>query len=413
MKSATSSQMAFGSVVSRRLVARLREQTEEIEDALYASASALTEQVETEIDSPEYHVGRRAAITELVDYAVLCLERAPGEPELPVPLAAAVQVRRAARLGVSLSTVMRRYVAGERVFAKFVMDGFEDLPAAALWEILAGRAPGFDGLLEVVASEYAHELGRINRFPEMRLRKCVDRLLAGDLSAPIEDLGYDLDGWHIGVVITGIRPEVSLRSLAAHLGCDPLTVPHDDGVVWGWLGAASPLPAAEAERVALANLPEDVRVAIGESSKGLAGWRLTHREAMAGFHVMLHRPQKVLRGSKVMLLAAVLRDDGLADAMRHRYIAPLAAGDDEGQMLQQTLRAYFSTGGNAVTAAAVLDVNRQTVQRRLRKVEQRLGFHLPACQAELEVALDLEELHASAAQQRKNMLNEESILDQV
>ena len=147
------------------------------------------------------------------------------------------------------------------------------------------------------------------------------------------------------------------------------------------------MPAAELERVALAGLIEDVRIAVGEPGEGSAGWRLTHREALAGFQVMLRRPQKVLRGSNLMLLAAVMRDAGLVDALRHKYILPLG---DDGQVLQETLRAYFSTGGNAVTAAVVLEINRQTVQRRLRKVEQRLGLQLSACKAELEIALALE-----------------------
>ncbi len=61
-------------------------------------------------------------------------------------------------------------------------------------------------------------------------------------------------------------------------------------------------------------------------------------------------------------------------------------------MLRETLRAYFAAGFNAATAAAALEVDRHTVQRRLRKVEEALGRLLHTCHAELEVALSLEEL---------------------
>ena len=60
--------------------------------------------------------------------------------------------------------------------------------------------------------------------------------------------------------------------------------------------------------------------------------------------------------------------------------------------LRETLRAYFDAGFNAATAAAALEVDRHTVQRRLRKVEEALGRLLHTCHAELEVALVLEEL---------------------
>lgn len=391
MKNATNHHTAPVLTIRKRLATRLREQTAEIEDALYVSTSALTEGVENEVDEPEYPLGRRAAIAELVDHAVTLLERPPSKPEPGFPLAAAVQVRRAARLGVSLGTVMRRYVAGERLFTKLVMEEAGELPTQELWDILSAQGPRFDNLLEVVVSEYTDELGRAEHLPRLRLQRWVEGLLAGDMAyAP--NLGYHLDGWHLGVIMTGICADVSLRSLAANLSCNSLVIPKDNGVVWGWLGKPARLPANEVERVALASLPMDIRVAMGEPGKGVTGWQVTHREAMAGFHVMLRKPQKVVRGSKLMLQAAVLRDEGLADVLRQRYILPLGDPRDEGWVLQETLRAYFSTGGNAVTAAAVLDVNRQTVQRRLRKVEQRLGSHLPACQAELEVALALEQL---------------------
>ena len=400
MKGASSSQTAAGSVIRKRLAGRLRDRAEEVEEALYAGAAALAEEVENEVDDPDYLVGRRAAIAELVDYAASCLERGSSDPEPPVPLAVVSQVRRSARVGVSLGTVMRRYAAGERLLTRFVIDETAELSSGALWELLATQAPQLDGLLEVVAAEYANEMGRIARLPRLRLRQRVERLLAGDRSGPVADLDYDLGGWHLGVVVVGARPEASLRSLAGSLGCRPLVVPREDNVAWGWLGGAIPLPAAEAERAALASLTEDARIAVGEPGEGYAGWRLTHREALAAFHVMRRRPQKVLRGPNLMLLAAVMRDDALADALRHKYILPLRGAADDGQVLQKTLRAYFSTGGNAVTAAAVLEVNRQTVQRRLRRVEQRLGLHLSACKAELEIALDLEQVDPSSREMR-------------
>jgi DNA-binding PucR family transcriptional regulator len=65
-------------------------------------------------------------------------------------------------------------------------------------------------------------------------------------------------------------------------------------------------------------------------------------------------------------------------------------------VLRKTLRAYFAAGFNAATAAAALEIDRHTVQRRLRKVEESLGRLLDSCHAELAVALRLEELDGPA-----------------
>jgi DNA-binding PucR family transcriptional regulator len=93
----------------------------------------------------------------------------------------------------------------------------------------------------------------------------------------------------------------------------------------------------------------------------------------------------------VILLAAVLRDEPLAESLRETYLTPLDEHGDSG-LLRETLRAYFAAGFNAATAAAALGVDRHTVQRRLRKVEEALGRLLHTCHAEVEVALSLEEL---------------------
>lgn len=57
--------------------------------------------------------------------------------------------------------------------------------------------------------------------------------------------------------------------------------------------------------------------------------------------------------------------------------------------LRETLKAYLATGLNVSSTAAALGVNRRTVTRRLRSVEESLGRPLETCVADLEVALRL------------------------
>jgi DNA-binding PucR family transcriptional regulator len=138
-----------------------------------------------------------------------------------------------------------------------------------------------------------------------------------------------------------------------------------------------------------------VSLAIGESSKGIDGWRLTHRQAQAAMLVALRRPRRLTWYADVALLAAVLRDQELARSLVEIHLSPLEDRKDGGAVARRTLRAYFAAGCNAATAAAALGVNRHTVERRLHAIEEQLGRLLHTCHAELEVALRVEELESS------------------
>ena len=64
-----------------------------------------------------------------------------------------------------------------------------------------------------VSIEHKRELGRARRSPEQRHAELVHRLLAGEHRDTAE-LGYDLDGWHLGVIATGIGAREALSGMA-------------------------------------------------------------------------------------------------------------------------------------------------------------------------------------------------------
>jgi DNA-binding PucR family transcriptional regulator len=70
----------------------------------------------------------------------------------------------------------------------------------------------------------------------------------------------------------------------------------------------------------------------------------------------------------------------------------LEAERDGGEVLRETLRTHLGTGGNISSSAAALGVDRRTVTRRIRTIEEKLGHSLPDRAAEVEVALRLWEL---------------------
>lgn len=379
--------------IRAELVARLRARSAEIEDTVYNWVRQMADPGER--DDPEYRAYLRATVAEAIDYALLGIERGE-EWEGPIPEAAMVQARRAARTRVKLDAVLRRYAAGDRLVGEFVVEEASQMPNEAIRPLLRAQGPHVDRMMAAVATEYMDELERIRRSPAQRVAERVQRLLAADTPVDAARLDYELDAWHLGLVIASPRPDVVARTLSAGLERQPLVVQQGDDSVWAWLGGRARPVVDDVQRYLDSGVLGDVRIAVGEPHWGLEGWRLTHHEARAAQQVMMRRPQPLTRASEVILLAAVLRDEMLAQSLRETYLTPLDDGDS-GLGLRETLRAYFDAGFNAATAAAALEVDRHTVQRRLRKVEEALGRLLHTCHAELEVALVLEELDDEAA----------------
>jgi PucR C-terminal helix-turn-helix domain/GGDEF-like domain len=379
--------------VRHELAERLRARTPEIEDALFTRVRALSDPLEAE--DAELVAGLRAAVASVLEYGLRSIEG--GEEWLePIPETATAQARRGARYGVRLDTVLRRYAAGDRMLGEFIMDEGDGFPNRALRQVMRTQGPHVDRLMAAVSTEYMQELERIRRSPAQRLVEKVQRMLEGEGAVEAESLDYDLGAWHIGAIVSGADAELAARALAAGLGCQALIVPRGEGIVWAWLGQRRPSQRIDPDRLQAIGVPPRASIAIGEPRQGLVGWRLTHHEAQAAFEVMLRRPQRLTRSNEALLLAAVLRDEALAKSLRQTYLAPLDRQGSSGKVLRETLRAYFAAGFNAATAAAALKVDRHTVQRRLRKVEEMLDRLLHSCHAELEVALNLEVLEEVA-----------------
>ncbi|MDX6609376.1 MAG: hypothetical protein QOF85_1301 [Solirubrobacterales bacterium] len=389
--------------IRAELLVRLRARSGEIEDTIFNHVRQLSAPAEG--DDPEYRAGLRATVAEALDYALLGIERGE-EWEGPIPEAATAQARRAARSGVKLDTVLRRYAAGDRIVGEFILDEASQLPNETMRQLLRSLGPHVDRLMASVSSLYMEELERMRRSPAQRLAERVQRLLEGNAPLDAAGLDYEFDAWHLGLVLTGSRPDVAARTLAAGLNRQPLVVGRGPDNAWAWLGGRRRLAASEIEQYLAAGVLGDVKLAVGEPRRGLEGWRLTHHEARAAHQVMLRHPQPLTRASDVVLLAAVLRDELLAKSLRQTYLAPLDDQGDAGVGLRETLRAYIDAGFNAATAAAALGVDRHTVQRRLRKAEEALGRLLHTCHAEIEVALVLEELDGEQPQSHLRAIGE-------
>jgi hypothetical protein len=377
--------------VRAEVSARLKERREEIEAAALARTWAVSDPAE--VSDPEYTQGLRTALAAALDYGIAAVELGDRHSP-PVPETLLSQARLAARSGVSLDTVLRRYFAGFTLFGDFVIREAEGkgLPKGiSMHRLLAAQSAQFDRLVAAVSQAHTTEREARFRSPAQRKAEQVRQMLDGKLIDGSE-LDYDLHGWHLGAIATGEDAEASLQGLAQTLDRRLLRVCPEERVVWGWFGGRRRIDLDEIDRLAAKHAPPGTSLALGEPAQGLAGWRLTHRQAKAALPVALRVHGGYARYSEVALLASMLQDDLLATSLHDLYLAPLAQERDGGEVLRDTLRAYLAAEGNASSAAAALGVNRQTITNRLRVIEQRLGRPLSAYGAEIDAALRLEDL---------------------
>lgn len=385
------------------LAARLRDRASEIEQLTFERVRALGEPI-ADVD-PAYTNGMRRALMEGLAFGIEGVEKGLDAP-IPIPAEIIRQARRAARVGIRLETVLRRCAAGSKLLEEFILAEAACVPGRVLRQVLSEQGPQLDRLLESIGAEYREEVERSQGSPsDIQADRILEFLESGRTVCPV-DLDYDLDAWHVGVILVGHREAGMrvLRVLAERWASRLLSVSRDPDAAWVWLGCRRKLDVAELARRLECEGLEETFVALGEARKGLDGWRQTLREAQVA-QTELYRAQPVTRCRDVILVSAVVRDPVLAKSLIETYLTPLDDRSDRGEILRETLRAYFHSNQNAKTAAANLGVARHTVERRLRSVEERLGQTLCTCNAQLQVALGAEEAISLFGGRSPNRMN--------
>jgi AcrR family transcriptional regulator len=153
------------------VVERLRARRSEIDEAIFARVSDQWFD-RTGSGDPEYVSGLRAAGVAALDYILVGIEHS-GESLEPVPAAALEQARRAARIGVGLETVLRRYLAGYAVLERFVIQeaehedrisptqGSVSHQGSVLNDVLGITSALVDRLITAVSSAYKKEIEQV------------------------------------------------------------------------------------------------------------------------------------------------------------------------------------------------------------------------------------------------------------
>jgi hypothetical protein len=371
------------------LVSHLRGRLPELEATIATRIYAISDP--HEVADPSYLHSLNGALTVALDHALVVIEL--GERRVPgVPPALLAEARLAARAGVALDTVLRRYFAGNALFADFLVEEAEraEVSSSVLRRLLRRQASLFDRLVEAVSEEHVRETKSRPGSAAERRRECVKSLLSGE-QVDHSELGYDLDAHHLALMAKGEGSPEAMRVLASKLDRRLLSVCREEEPVWAcWLGGGHPLDAGQALRALGEISPDRVFVTVGEPGQGLAGWRLSHRQAKAALPIAERRGQAVVRYSDVALLASILRDDLVTTSLHQLYLEPLEGARDGGKVGRETLRAYFAAERNISSTAAVLGVDRRTVTNRIRAVEDLFGRPLKDFATDLDTALRLD-----------------------
>jgi hypothetical protein len=371
------------------LAAKLRAQATTISVAVFNRIRDVSEPLND--SDPTYIAGLRTAVDDAVQHSLETIENGP-EPPAQMPPLVLGQVRRAAREGVRLDTVMRRYAAGNMAMEDFIVEAASDLPATILRQVLTEQGHQVERVLDAASTAYREEVARNRRSTAKQRADRIARLLESEARVAPPDLDYDFDLWHVGIILRGRGAASAGRLLAERLGYQSLQGEREDDLAWTWLGSQRQPKLAGVIQTAREQTPAPISLAVGEARQGLAGWRLTHREAQATMQVMWLQSERVTRSRDVVLLAGVLKDETLVRSLLDAYLGPLERNGNKGEVLRETLRAFFASGWNAAAAAEELGIDRHTVRQRIRRIETILGKPLYACSAELHIALQVAEL---------------------
>jgi hypothetical protein len=322
------------------------------------------------------------------------------------PASAVEYARRLAQRGTPLTALLRAYRIGHTCFSDWLLrelarqtDDAETIMATAqgMSETVAGY---IDQTSEEMVTAYTQERENWLRNRSTVRAARIRDLLSGariDVSATEAALGYRLRQYHVGVVcwvddaaIAGdeiIRLERAVGHVAARAGTggEPVFLPRDVASAWAWL----PLGIRDRFDAATCDPGTGIHFAFGDPVMGVAGFRLTHQQAIAAQAVALAggSPPPVVAYGEVAPVAMMLGSADLLRAWVLGTLAGLATDDEHHARLRETLLVFLDTGGSYKTTAERLLLHKNTVQYRIRKAEESLGRPVGGNRHDVELAL--------------------------
>jgi len=330
---------------------------------------------------------------------------------LDAPPAALEYARRLAQRDISVNALVRGYRLGHRAALRAVIeavrdDGLDPGLGFAVYDRIEDVSFDYiDRISEQVVAGYQDERDQWLQTRSTLRALRVREVLAGgevDIDATTTALRYPLRHRHLGAVLwcpdgceqsgsAALEQKVRHLAEAVRAPAAPLFVAVDEVTGWAWIplpdAVADPLPALRAAVGA-----DGPAVAVGRPLAGVAGFRRTHRQALATRAVAL-----ATRGGGAALIAvtgpgvavtALLGGDVEAAAgFVADQLGALAADTDADARLRTTLRVFLGAGSSYTAAAEQLHLHYNSVKYRVQRAVERRGRPLGGDRLDVEVAL--------------------------
>lgn len=405
------SQRALWSTVVQKAAVELTERAREISDAVTLYTK---ERLPDLFDNAEALEANRASTEASIrDFAEILRSGADPVEAVRLPSATLDYARDGAQHGVLLTTLMRSYRLGHAatsphlraILAKHSADAEEltsatDLCSAWLFAYV-------DTALCLAEDVYVTERERWIRSAAASQAEAISTILSGqpiDIDVAGRRLRHDLRRVHVAAIAwldaheegrnTLTLLEAAIRDVAAAIGTQrPLIQPLGTLSVAAWISTSTPVPSRVLDelRFKTATAP-GVRMAIGEPTPDIAGFRASHVEALEAQRIARQagsREGSITRYSDIALRAlATVKIDQARDFVA-RELGALASKDDTTRRLAATVRTYLDENGSRGRTAKRLSIHENTVAYRLRQAEELLGRSVDKRTLELRVALTL------------------------
>jgi hypothetical protein len=262
-------------------------------------------------------------------------------------------------------------LAGQEVF----WDHFQAVAERTLadtalcWEVVKAARARLRGnparLTALFRRACEREFARRNGVGEDSRLRAVLRALDGQWVDSAE-LGYDLAAHHVALVADA---PLSLDAAARITRRQLLQVQAPDGGIWAWLGGPTSISEDDLDAVIASQGSTDARIAFGEPAEGVAGFAISHQQALEAKAVAGAADPGAVRFADFRVLIAVLRDDNLAQGLIERELGELDRPSERMRELRETLRAYLEHSQSVSATAALRRRDRKTIERQLRSAE--------------------------------------------
>jgi hypothetical protein len=352
-----------------------------------------------------------ASVNENVANILRRLDLGGDTEDIRPPPAALEYARRLAQRGIPISALVRAYRLGHYGFQHRVMTEVAaagvpaELIAAAAMQLAAVTFEYIDRVSEEVVATYQREREAWLRNRVAARSAQVTAILASTAVDVVETekvLNYRLGQAHVGLIVWSddlapsadrlSRLERAAQRVGEAAGCSrpPLLVAADAATLSAWL----PSPTVRLNSTSAARVvggDPTVWVAAGKPADGLAGFRLTHRQARQARDVAMatvgpDRPRVTL-SADVGAIALMCADRDATAAWVQETLGDLALDDEPSARLRETLWAFLAAGGSFTAAARELTMHKNTVQYRIRKADEARRRPVQDDRLDVEVAL--------------------------